>query len=120
MPLTAFGRNPRKMAAVGLVMPFSQAAEFICSRPRFEFESADALEFLNVVRHQRQASGEGVTGDEQIVRPDGLALPFQVGSNPSSRFRGGAVQRKFDDGGDEALDFLPLPGRVLRFLNAAE
>ncbi len=110
------------MSAAGLAKPFSQADELvaICSRPRFQFQSADTLEFLNVVRHQRQAGSEGFACDEQIVRPDGLAPSFQVGSNPSSPLRCGAAKREFDDGGNEAFDFLALFRRVLGFLNAAK
>ena len=77
------------------------------SRPALQFQSCDALKFLNVVRHQRETAGERLARDEQIVRADGSALPFQVGANPRGGFRRHPIQREFDDGGDKSLDFLP-------------
>ena len=90
------------------------------SRPTFQLQSGDALEFLNVVRHKRQSTGNRLSGNEQIVRADGLAAPFQVTANPGRCFRRRAIQRQFDDGGNEARDFVPFLGPVLGFLHAAE
>jgi hypothetical protein len=55
--------------------------------------------------------------DEKIVRADGLAVPLQAGLNPCGGFRRRPIQREFNDGGHESLDFLSLPGWVLGFLN---
>jgi hypothetical protein len=89
-------------------------------RPAFQFQSCDALEFLNIVGYERQPAGECLSCDEQIVRANGLATPFQVGANSGRRFRRPAIQREFDDGGNESLNLLPFLGRVLRFLRAAK
>jgi hypothetical protein len=58
--------------------------------------------------------------DEQVVRANRLAFPFQAGTNPGRGLRRCAVKRELDDGGDESLDLLPLLGWGLRPLNAAE
>jgi hypothetical protein len=76
----------------------------------------DTLELLGVARHQGQATGEGLSCNEQVIRADGQAHSFQFGADARGRFRCYAVQWEFDDGGDELLDFLTLFGRLPGFL----
>ncbi len=85
------------------------------SRPRIQFQAMDTLEFLGVARYQGQATGEGLSCNEQVIGADGLALSFQVHANPRGRFRRCPVQWEFDDGRDELLNFLTLFGRVSGF-----
>src|SRR5207237_1361726 len=40
-------------------------------RPTLQLQSCDALELLTVVRHEREAAGERLSRDEQIVRANG-------------------------------------------------
>lgn len=75
---------------------------------------------MNVIRYESEAAGERLSRDEQIVRTNRLTFPLQIGTNPRSGFRCYAIKREFDDARDESPDLLPLFGRVLSFLHAAE
>jgi len=96
------------------------AQHWSCSQPRFQCQPADTLELLAVVRYQRQTVDERLSGDEQIIGADGLALPLQVGANPGRPLRRRPVERRLDNRGDKALDLLTFPGRAWRLLHAAE
>ncbi len=58
--------------------------------------------------------------DEKIIRADRLTQTLQVPSQPGSGFRRCVVERKFDNGGNEALDFLSLSCWVLCFRDTTE
>jgi hypothetical protein len=85
------------------------------SRPGLQLQAADALELLNVIRHQCQATGERLSGNKQVVWADALTFTLQVGPSPRSRFSRRSVQGEFNDGRDEAFDLLSLLGRLQVF-----
>lgn len=91
-----------------------------CSWPALQLQSADALELADVVCDERETAGQSLSGDEQVIRPDGCAMTFEFRANVRGGFRSGTVQRQFNDGRDEPLDFLPLLRRVLSFRKSAE
>ena len=66
------------------------------------------MELADIVGDEREATGHCLPGDEQVIRPDGRSLTFKFRANVRGGFRSGTVQRQFDDGGNEALDFLPI------------
>jgi hypothetical protein len=54
---------------------------------------------------EREAAGDCLSGDEQIIRPDGRALSFQFRADVRGGFRTRTVERHFNDGGNESLGF---------------
>src|ERR1035441_1646703 len=89
-------------------------------RPRLQFDSADALELADVVGDEREATGQGLAGNKQVIMPDRGSLTLQRRANVRGGFGSGTVQWQFDDGGNEALDFLPLLCWVLRHGKSAK
>ncbi len=92
MPLTALVRSLGKMTAVGLVKPFSAAANLVIRKlgdeallkrarirfggsglPVFDLQGEDASEFCRIVRHQGQVVRLGDSGNHQVVRADDVA-----------------------------------------------
>jgi hypothetical protein len=70
------------------------------------------LEFADVVGDKSEPAGDCLSGDEQIVRADRLALPFQVGANLRGFFRRRSVQRKLDNRRNESFNFLSFLDRI--------
>jgi len=89
-------------------------------KPTFGKQPLDAVEFTKIACDDDQALAAGVTGNEQVVGVDRLAVALESGAN--FRGVGGGKRAKSEDceTGGKAFDLLPVMRGAGGFFSAVQ